>query len=290
MYIINSYSKINLTLEVGKLRKDNFHDIKSIVQTIDLCDKIELEVTQKKEIKLTTNNTDLPLNEKNTVYKAAKFFLEYSKIDKGLNIHINKKIPTQAGLGGGSGNASSVLLALNKIFATNITKEKLRDISSQIGSDCPLFIQGGTLLIEGRGEKITKLKDLPTLHLLIIKPECGVSTKEAYNLLDNRKNISYSNNHTKIIDILNSNNMVINNYTNFFINDFELIALRIPEILNAKNILTKNGAIISMLCGSGSSVFGIFEDENSQNTAYEKLKDNYNIFKCKTIKNTDEVI
>lgn len=276
----NSYSKINYTLEVGDKREDGFHSLKSIVQTIDLCDTIHLDITDSK-IHLSSSDTSIPCDNRNTIYKIAQLFLKTYNIDKGLDIYLEKNIPSQAGLGGGSGNASYLLLKLNEIFETNLDLKTLSNLSAQIGSDCPLFIYGGTVLMEGRGEIITPIDPFPKVYLLIIKPNWAVSTKEAYNILDSRKNIIFNDYSQKLINLNNNKELTFNNLCDYLYNDFELI--NTEEINKLKTDLLQSGAKASLLSGSGSCVFGLFENIKERDTAFEKLKAKHSLFKAETI-------
>ena len=277
---IKSYSKINYTLEVGKKREDGFHSLSSIVQQISLFDTISIETTEN-NINLTCTNSTVPCNEKNTVYKACDLFLKKYNIDKGLNIHIDKNIPTQAGLGGGSGNASAVILALNDIFETKLSTKEMSDISAQIGSDCPLFIYGGTVLMEGRGEIITPLSPFPKSHFLIIKPDWAVSTKEAYAKLDQRENIINKNFTKKLLDFQKENSLTQEILCAHMTNDFEI--LNKLDIFDGKMALMNAGAKGALLSGSGSCIFGVFDTEKNRNKAYETLSPYYKLYKAESV-------
>ena len=277
---IKTYSKINYTLEVGAKREDGYHSLKSVVQTINLCDYIEIE-TIEKGINITCSDSTVPTDRRNTVYKACELFLSTFKTDKGLNIHIEKNIPSQAGLGGGSGNASGVLVALNEIFETNLSKEALARMSAAIGSDCPLFIYGGTTLMKGRGEIIKPLLPFPHLYLLIIKPLWSVSTKEAYAELDKRENIVSKKFTEKLISLQETGKLTKELLCAYMTNDFEIINKL--EIFDLKMALLNGGAKGALLSGSGSCVFGIFFEEDKRDKAYEDLKKYYKLYKAATI-------
>lgn len=278
MYI-KSYSKVNYTLEVGAKREDGFHSLKSIVQTIDLCDTIHLDIANR-NIDLSCSDNSIPCDSRNTIYKMARLFLDEFKIDKGLYIYLEKNIPSQAGLGGGSANASYLLLKLNEIFETNLNLTTMSYLSAQIGSDCPLFIYGGTVLMEGRGEFVTPIESFPKVYLLIIKPNWAVSTKEAYSILDARENILFNDYSQKLIDLNNTNQLNFNNLCKYLYNDFELINKDEIDIL--KTDLINAGAKASLLSGSGSCVFGLFENTIDRDKAFDKLKSKYNLYKAES--------
>ncbi len=277
---IKSLSKVNYTLEVGPKREDGFHSLESIVQTLDLCDYIDIETTNK-GISISCSDKSIPTDCRNTVYKACQLFLSEFNIDKGINVFIEKNIPSQAGLGGGSGNASGILLALNEIFETNLSKEALVNMSAKIGSDCPLFIYGGTTLMTGRGEIVKPLQPFPKMYFLIIKPDWTVSTKEAYGELDKRVNI-ISNEFTKKLVALQKNKELTKELLcSYMTNDFEI--LNKLEIFDLKMALINVGAKGALLCGSGSCVFGVFFEENERDRAEEKLREYYKLYKAESV-------
>lgn len=269
---IYSYSKINYTLEVGSKREDGFHSLESIVQTLSLKDSMEIEISNDKT-ELTCNDPSVPTDGKNTICKACNIFFEYTKIDKGLKIHLNKNIPSQAGMGGGSGNGSAILLALNEIFQTDLSTHQLADLSAKIGSDCPLFIYGGTVFMTGRGEIIEELNPFPKAYFLIAKPDFSVSTKEAYQKLDLRKNTDFSGISQSLAK---SKNVTFDILKKSLINNFEILCAN--EINPIKTDFLNNGADACLLCGSGSCVFGMFESKSMRDTAFENLKEQYNLF------------
>ena len=324
---IKTYSKVNYTLEVGAKREDGYHNLQSVVQTLDLCDYIDIEIvgdeknsnisvrnnnlglsylypslkprtsagagfngplyqkgryqTTKPQINISCSDVTVPTNEKNTVCKACELFLSRFNIDKGLNIYIDKNIPSQAGLGGGSGNASGILIALNDIFQTNLSQEALADMSAEIGSDCPLFIYGGTTLMTGRGETVHPLQPFPKLYFIIIKPEWAVSTKEAYGELDKRENIISKGFTKKLVSLQENKELTKELLSAYMTNDFEI--LNKLEIFDLKMALINEGAKGALLCGSGSCVFGAFFEENKRNMAFEKLKNYYKVYKAESV-------
>lgn len=272
---IKSYSKINYTLEVGKKMNNGFHSLKSIVQTVDLCDFINIEKSEKGII-LACSDLSVPSDERNTVYRACKLFLEKNSIKSGVNIYIEKNIPSQAGLGGGSGNASYTLLALNRLFETDMSLDELSCLSSRIGSDCPLFVYGGTVRMTGRGENIRKLPSFPKVYFIIIKPDFSVSTKEAYAKLDERDDVSFKGYSEKLAE-----NSSYSDLIKYVYNDFEI--LNGEKIGKIKNDIMKAGADASLLCGSGSCVFGMFDSQAKRDKASAELSDSYTVYKAQSV-------
>ena len=266
---ILSYSKINYTLEVGNLRADRYHSLSSIVQTISLADVITIEPNNSGRITLETNVPHIPTDSSNTVMRAVSLFLGDNNIDKGMDIYIEKNVPSQAGLGGGSANASYTLSALNELFETGKSQSYLADLSAKIGSDCPLFIYGGSVFMSGRGEIIEKLPPLPQYYYIIIKPDFSVSTKEAYKCLDQRKTVNHKHFTEKIIKLQRENSLSSDILPQYLTNDFEIQCYDI--ISPIKSHLLNVGAEGALLCGSGSCVFGMFSDKRKRDTALQSL-------------------
>jgi len=275
---IKSYGKINLILEVGHLRADKFHEIKSIVQTISLSDNISIEVNNTGKIEMNCSIKSIPCDERNTVFRAIKQFFEEFKIDKGMSVFLEKNIPFEAGLGGGSGNAGAILLALNKIFETNKDIYELSKMGAKIGSDVPLFLFGGTIFMSGRGEIIKPLEDFNKIYLNVVKHKnIGVSTKLAYEELDKRENLFFNEDSESFLENLNNLN---------FTNDFHLPLLKMHnELKSVHTYIMDSGAKCALLSGSGSSIFGYYLSEEERDAGFNNLikKRNINVFSCESI-------
>ena len=269
--IKRSFAKVNLTLEVGPRRPDGYHDIDSVVRIIDLCDNITLLPAEG--ISVSCSDPKVPCDERNTAYKAAKIFFERSGIASGASIHIEKNIPSEAGLGGGSGNAAAVLEALNELFETGYDNKTLAEMGAEIGSDVPLFFFGPLLRMRGRGEIAEHLDyDLP-VSLVIIKPDAGVSTAAAYKALDGRESVADFNKSEEMIEALK----VGGDVWQYASNDFEAVC-DLPEIAEAKAALCESAKAVRM-SGSGSAVFGVYEPADAERV-YEKLKNGYRCYLC----------
>ena len=253
-------AKINLFLDVTSRREDGFHDIKSVMQSVSLCDYIKLnaEPSEVTEISITTNLSDLPLDENNLVYKSAAKYLKHFGITAKIDIDLEKHIPVGAGLGGGSSDAAATLRALNKIFGL-ATQTELLSMAAELGSDVPFCLVGGTAICTGRGEKMEKIQG-NNYNLVISIGNERVSTPKAYSMLD----IKYSNfsspSYTPKVDV-----------TSFY-NIFESV-IDIDEIVRIKEIMRKNGAEQTLMSGSGPSVFGVFENKNTAIVARDRLVD-----------------
>ena len=275
--LINSYAKINLSLEIGRKLSNNYHQINSVFHQIGLHDKISIKKLKKDKIIIKSNIKNIE-NKDNLAYKAASLLKKRYKIKDGIEIRIDKNIPLQSGLGGGSSNAASTLTALNSLFDLKLDKDELMKLASKIGSDVPFFIEGKTCLVSGIGDKVKKIDSL-NLNFVLIKPDIGIPTKLAYNEYDkhieNNTKIKKENKTKKLAEALKQKN--IEKIAENLHNDFEPVIIRkYPIIKKIKNDLIKNSALNALMSGSGSAVFGIFKDKNEAETAFEKLKEKYN--------------
>lgn len=269
---VNAPAKINLYLDILNKHNDGYHEVEMIMQTVSLFDKITIKKSDKKGIIVTsTYNFDEDIK-KNTAYIAAEKFFEYTKlINPGICIHIQKQIPVGAGLAGGSSDAAAVLIALNTLFECNLSKVELATIGEKVGADVPFCIFSGTKLATGTGTALSTLPPLKNCHVLIVKPTFSISTKLAYQASDQaplEKNKSINN----IISAIKSNNLR-DTAKNIF-NRFETV-LNFDEVTNIKNILNKNGALNSCMTGTGSAVYGIFEDKEKAIYCKNFLSKNY---------------
>lgn len=279
MISAKAYVKINLTLEVLEKLPNGYHDIESIVQKISLYDIIKIE-SIKQGIKISCNDKDIPLGEKNTCWQIAEILQKKfnPKVNgkTGVKITIDKKIPIGAGLGGGSSDAATTLLELNKLWKLNLNSNQMIDIATQVGKDIPFFLTPKpTSLIQGLGEKVKDLPKCPLLHMILINPEIFVSTKWAYNNLT-LKAKKYQKAAQKMIKILSSGKKNLNQIATNLHNDFEpSVIKRFPKIGKVKKDLIKNNAMASLMTGSGSSVYGILKNKKEAKMAYNILKNKY---------------
>lgn len=272
-------AKINLTLEVLEKRPDNYHNIKSIFQTIYLYDELYIEKIQNNKIELYTNVEELN-NENNIIYKAYyKLKEKYTKIT-GVKVILKKRIPMQAGLGGGSTDCATFISCMNKLFKLNMNIQEQREFGEKLGADVPACLHTGTLLAEGIGEKIDIIQSNLNYYVIVIKPQISCSTKEMYQKLDERKKVIQKDNTINIKLALEQSNF--NLLTKNVYNVFEEIIDEKDIIQNLKKELEKNGAKASLMAGSGSCIFGIFDNKNIAKQAYNKLKQQYETYICKT--------
>lgn len=260
-------AKINLSLDIIKKRSDGYHELKMIMQTVSLYDELYIEKNDK--ILISSNKNHIPLDNRNLAWRAAELFLNYTNINKGCKIHLIKNIPDGAGLGGGSSDAATVLTALNEIYNTHLTEVELLNIAAKIGADVPFFIIKGTCLAEGIGELLTKIKNKTNPFVLIYKPAFSISTKWAYENLKLNNKPQY--NVDKIVKSLENTNYKFDDIFNYL---EDVSTSKYPEILSIKNKMKKLGATGSLMSGSGSSVFGIFNNENKVKKALEHFEKN----------------
>jgi 4-diphosphocytidyl-2-C-methyl-D-erythritol kinase len=257
---LKARAKINLGLDVLRKREDGYHEVKMIMQTINLYDKIYLKKTKEPGIKLETNLYFLPTNETNLAYKAASLLMDEFKVSGGIEIIIQKFIPVAAGLAGGSSDGAAVLYGVNKLFNLGLSQKELMKRGLLLGADVPYCLMRGTALAEGIGEKLTRLPSLSKkLYVLIAKPGINVSTKFVYSNL-HLDEISIHPNVDAQIEAIKSDNYenMIGNMGNIL----EKVTIpAYPIIEEIKKCMMENGAINAMMSGSGPTVFGIFTDK-----------------------------
>lgn len=274
---LKAYAKINLNLLVLNKRNDNYHNIKSIFQKVTLYDEILIEKNKTNTINIKTNIDSLN-NENNIIYKAYQIIKEKYPNISGLNVLINKKIPMQAGLGGGSTDCASFIIGINKLLELNMTPKEIISISSSLGADVVPCLYNNPLFAEGIGNEITPLESNCTFNILIIKPVINCSTKEMYNLIDQSK-IKNSDTTIEIIKGLKENNIEL--ISNNLYNTFEKV-INDPTISTIKKDLIENGALNSLMTGSGSCIYGIFKNKQQAKKAYNRLKEKYEVYLCES--------
>lgn len=267
--IRKAYAKINLGLDVLRRREDGYHEVKMIMQTVDLYDILTFS-KQEKGIIVTTDKEELPGDESNLIYKAAKLLMETYDISGGVRIELQKNIPMAAGMAGGSTDAAAVFHGMNEMFCLGLSEEEMCRLGVKIGADVPYCIQGGTALSEGIGEVLTKLPDAPDCFLLIAKPDIDVSTKYVYENLhanelkchpdiDGMRAAIETGNLQGVIDRME--------------NVLETVTVqKYPVIEEIKNFMKANGAMNALMSGSGPTVFGVFDTKQKAQEALEQLE------------------
>lgn len=271
---VKCYAKINLTLDILDKRPDGYHNLRSVMQSISLADILLIRRTDGNEIEVTSDSADIPSGRDNTVYKAAELFRSAVGVKDGIFIAIEKHIPHQAGMGGGSSDTAGALLGLNLIFGSPLSKDDLIMIAAKIGSDVPYFIIGGTAMVSGKGEIVERLPDVPRLDLAVVKPEIGVPTAWAYQRLAEMDRLKSSEATEVIVEAIYNRDRksVIESLSNDF---DDIVAAEFPVIAEIRERLTTLGAEKSMLSGSGAAVFGIFEEKEDAKEACKAMEADY---------------
>lgn len=266
---MKALAKVNLGLDVIRRREDGYHEVKMIMQTVRLYDRIILEKTQQ-GISMETNLSFLPVNEQNIAYRAAKMLMDEFHIQGGLHIKIDKHIPVAAGMAGGSTDGAAVLYGVNKIFELGLTKRQLMERGVKLGADVPYCIMRGTVLSEGIGEILTPVSSLPDCHILIAKPPVSVSTKHVYENLKLDK-IEKHPDIDGMVEALRIEDL--HGVTQRMENVLETVTIpEHPEIQQIKDLMIKEGALNALMSGSGPTVFGIFDDREKGMRARDLLR------------------
>ena len=267
---VKALAKINLGLDVVRKREDGYHEVRMVMQTIHLFDRLEISKNTSGEITMETNLSFLPTNENNLVYKAAKLLQDEFAIKDGVHVWLHKYIPVAAGMAGGSTDAAAVLYGMNQIFDLGLTREELMERGVKIGADVPYCIMRGTALAEGIGEKLTRLPQLPKCYILVGKPAVNVSTKLAYENLDLQNMGAHPDIDGMISDIENGD---LYTMVSRMGNVFEPgIIGKYPVIQEIKDLMLEQGAIGALMSGSGPTVFGLFTNPKAAAKAHEEMR------------------
>ncbi len=274
---VNAPAKINIFLDIlGKL-ENGYHSLFMIMQSVKLNDILTVSKT-KKDIVVICNIDSIPTNEQNTVFKAAKYFFDYCNIDGGAEIKIEKNIPCEAGLAGGSSDAAATLRALNQLYDTNLSLQDLIKLSLKVGSDVPFCMEGGTQLAQNTGGILSKLPPIDC-YVVLVKPEISVSTKKAYDLAD--INHIYHPDCIGMLDACEKGDF--DNICKLAGNVFEQF-IEVPERVEIKKIMRECGCSLAQMSGSGPTIFGLFKKESDAKKAYETLLTEFkSVFLTKTI-------
>lgn len=267
---LRAFAKINLGLDILRKREDGYHEVRMIMQTIQMYDVLEMKKVKKPGISLSVNYPYIPSDERNLVYKAAKLLMDEFQVKEGVDIRLEKFIPVAAGMAGGSSDAAAAMVGMNHLFKLGLSEKDLMDRAVNIGADVPYCIMRGTALAEGIGEKLTRIAQVPDCYVLIGKPGIGVSTKTAYESLQLDKIQSHPDIDGMIRDIENGNLLTM---TDKMGNVFESgIIGKYPVIGEIKDLMEANGALKAMMSGSGPTVFGIFDDREKMEAAAAVLR------------------
>lgn len=268
---LKALAKINLGLDVVRRREDGYHEVRMVMQTIHLYDRLEMEKTATPGIELSTNLSYLPVNENNLVYRAGKLLMDEFGIAEGIKVYLNKRIPVAAGMAGGSTDAAAMLYGMNELFGLGLSREQLMERGVKIGADVPYCLMRGTALAEGIGEKLTPLAPMVKCPVLIAKPAISVSTKFVYQNLKLDADTKHPDIDRLIKDIRAQDLGAIAGDMG---NVLESVTIpNYPVIAQIKEQMMDSGAINAMMSGSGPTVFGLFEEEETAQAAYQKMKE-----------------
>ena len=269
---LKAYAKINLGLDVTGKREDGYHEVRMIMQTVNLYDTLFIKEIDRNAVVIKTNKAFLPVNESNIIYKAATLMKETYEIEKGFFVDLKKHIPVAAGMAGGSADAAATMVGINNMYRLGIPLDRLMELGVKIGADVPYCIMRGTALAEGIGEKLTRLASLPDCQILIAKPPISVSTKSVYEKLDLSEAV-----HPDIdgmIDCLKEGSLT--GISSRLMNVLESVTVTDHPLINEyKEEMIRLGALGSLMSGSGPTVFGIFDNKDRSLTAKMTFKEKY---------------
>lgn len=261
---IRSFAKINLGLEIVRKRADGYHDIRTLFQSISLFDELEFRPATDGRFSLTGSDPSVPWDETNLVHRAADLIRRRSGITEGLAVRVTKNIPAGRGLGGGSGNAAATLMALNQYWSLELALEDLADMGRKLGADVPFFLHGGLCLGEKRGDELTELEDIEPKSCLLGFPPYPIRTASIYDgippILTSKGKVS------KIMRFLKTDDFGL------LENQLETVIFQAhPELEEWKTFFERGGALLSLVSGSGSAVFGLFEDREQAHSALGRI-------------------
>lgn len=259
-------AKINLFLDILGRLENGFHSLFMVMQAVDLCDEITVDKGEK-GIALTCSDERLPQDESNIAHKAAKAFFEATGIEPNAVIHIEKKIPFEAGLAGGSADAAAVIVGLDELYGTKLSKQTMCEIGLTVGSDVPFCIKGGTCIAQNRGEVLSRVKPLKKCYIVLAKPEKGVSTAQAFAAAD--KAYIYHPDNLKMLEACSNGDFdgICKHASNVFEQVIEVV-----ERVRIKEVMRLCGARLYQMSGSGPTVFGIFDDKSKAENCFNELK------------------
>lgn len=266
---VSANAKVNLFLDILRKRPDGYHNISSVMHTLDLHDSLDLSLSDKKGIIITSTNPYIPKDERNIAYKAAEKFLSELKEERGVTINIRKRIPIGGGLGGSSTDGAAVLSGLNYLFGKPFSEDSLLTMAASLSADMPFLLKKGAALCQGIGEILTPLPTLSCCFAVIISPKFSLNTKIMYELYDEDKN-PFNPSEENIINAIKENS--VSSVSSNLYNAFEKPAVKLkPEIASFKERLLKEGAKGVLMSGSGSCVYGLFDKQSEALALSEKL-------------------
>ncbi len=267
---LKAYAKINLGLDVVRKREDGYHEVRMIMQTVKLYDKLTFRLLEENEIRIKTNLGFLPVDENNLVYRAVRLLKDTYHVEKGMEIDLFKCIPVAAGMAGGSTDCAAALVGASRLFGLRLSKQKLMELGVRLGADVPYCVLRGTALSEGIGEVLTSLPAIPDCQILIAKPPISVSTKYVYEHLD-ANGLEEHPDIDGMVQAIRDGNLY--GITDRMENVLETVTIpKYPVIQKIKDCMKEEGAVNALMSGSGPTVFGIFEKEEDAVRAQERIR------------------
>ena len=277
---VKAFAKINLCLDVLRRKEDGYHEVEMVMTNVDIADVLEIKELEEKKILLKSDNKDLAMDETNLIYKAIVLLQKEAGKDFGIELSLEKNIPMEAGMAGGSADAAATLKAVNELFKLNISKDRLMELGASLGADIPFCIMGGTALASGIGEKLKSLKPLPKMKILIAKPNTGLSTKKVYESLDieNLNKSGFRHRDVKeMVSVIESDKdekTKIKEIADLLNNILELPSIKLmPFIEDIKKTMMDNNCLGCLMSGSGTAVFGIFDSDEDMLRTKKILKE-----------------
>lgn len=265
-----AYAKINIGLDVLRRREDGYHEVKMIMQTVDIYDELVIEKRRESGIELQTDNSGLPSGDDNLIWKAADLLFREKKVTEGVKITLTKRIPVAAGMAGGSADAAAALRGINELFGMGYSQQELQALGVRLGADIPYCLVGGTMLSEGIGEILTPLPAPPEAYLVIAKPDIDVSTAFVYGNL-HADSLTWHPDIDGMAEALRCGSM--RGITDRMGNVLETVTVReYPVIDEIKTVLRERGAGNALMSGSGPTVFGIFQEKDTAQRAAEAVE------------------
>jgi 4-diphosphocytidyl-2-C-methyl-D-erythritol kinase len=283
-----AYAKINLLLRVLGRREDGYHEIRTVFQTITLHDTLEFGTLDSQRLELICDAPGIPTDESNLVLRAGLALKERFGVGRGARVRLEKRIPAQGGLGGGSSDAAVALVGLARLWELKTSVAELSDIGARLGADVPFFLTGGTARGTGLGTEITPLADVSRKALVVVAPGVGVSTAEAYKALN--ADALTKQDSAVILHVSRAEAQISDSLCEVLRNDFEPVVFRLePEIERAKKRLLDAGARCALMSGSGSSVFGVFDEAMEATRAASELSGEtlWQVFPCETLSRSE---
>ena len=276
---VKAFAKINLCLDVLRRKENGYHEVEMVMTNVDIFDVLEIKELEEKKILLKSYNTDLAMDETNLIYKAIALLQRETGKTFGVEILLEKNIPMEAGMAGGSADAAATLKAVNELFALGVSDERLLELGASLGADIPFCIMGGTVLASGIGEKLRRLSPLPKMKLLIVKPKAGLSTKKVYESLDidglNKAGFIHKDvgEMVSVIESDEADKTKIEKIAGRLDNILEVPSIRLlPLIADIKQKMLDNNCLGALMSGSGTAIFGIYENDEDMIKTKEILE------------------